>query len=151
MIVSDLAHADRLVSMHPLFAKAFAFLREHDFLAMEPGRMDIEGTDLYALIQAYDTTEPTAKKWESHERYLDIQYVAAGTETCGWAPAGAMEPAGDYLPEKDIRYYKDAGPFTPVRLQTGFFAILMPEDLHRPGCLAGAPEPVRKVVLKVRL
>lgn len=151
MIVNDLAHAAQYESMHPSFAKAFAFLREHDFGAMEPGRVDIQGTDLYALVQAYQTAEPADKKWETHEAYLDIQYVAAGTEICGWAPAGTMEPAGDYIPEKDIRYYHDTAPFTPVRLTEGFFAILMPEDIHRPGCRAEQPEAVRKVVLKVRI
>jgi YhcH/YjgK/YiaL family protein len=151
MIVSDLAHATQFESVHPLFAKAFAFLREHDFLAMEPGRIDIEGPNLYALVQAYQTADPSLKKWETHEAYMDIQYMAAGTEICGWAPAGTMEPAGDYNPEKDIRFYVDSGPHSPIRLQRGSFAILMPEDIHRPGCLAFVAENVCKVVLKVRI
>jgi biofilm protein TabA len=118
---------------------------------MEPGRIDMDGANLYALVQAYTTAEPAQKKWETHEVYMDIQYVAAGTERCGWAPVGAMEPAGDYSPEKDIRFYRDSGPSSSVRLQAGCFAILMPEDIHRPGCLAEEPESVCKVVLKVRL
>ncbi len=151
MIVNDLAHAAQYESLHPLFAKAFAFLREHNFPTMEPGRVELQGSDLFALVQAYQTAEPADKKWETHEKYIDIQFVAEGTEICGWAPAGSMVPAGDYLPEKDIRYYLDTAPSTPVRLQSGFFAILMPEDIHRPGCCVEAPEAVRKVVLKVKL
>ncbi len=151
MIVNDLAHSAQYESLHPMFAKAFAFLRENNFSTMEPGRLELAGTDLYALVQAYQTADPADKKWETHERYIDIQYVAEGIETCGWAPAGTMDPAGDYIPEKDIRYYKDSAPSSGVRLESGFFAILMPEDIHRPGCHADAEAAVRKVVLKVRL
>ena len=151
MIASTLQHTAMIEAAHPLFAKAFAFLRTHDFAAMEPGRIDIEGSDLYALVQRYETVDASQKKWESHERYIDIQYVAAGTEICGWAPAGTLKPAGEYDPVKDIRFYGEGGATTPVWLSAGQFVVLMPEDLHRPGCMAQTPSPVIKVVLKVRV
>ena len=151
MIVCDLAHSAQYEMLHPMFAKAFAFLRENNFSSMDPGRIELAGTDLYALVQTYQTADPAQKRWETHKHYIDIQYVAEGTEICGWAPAGTLEPEGDYVPDKDIRYYRDSSPSSAVRLGTGFFAILMPEDIHRPGCRADNAQSVRKVVLKVRL
>jgi len=151
MIVNSLKHAARYESLHPRFAKAFAFLRQHDFSLMEPGRVELDGSDLFALVQSYNTMNATEKKWETHEKFIDIQYVASGTEIIGWAPEGSLEPAGDYNPDKDICFYQDGAPFTPIRLETGFFAILLPEDIHKPGCAAGLSEPIIKVVVKVRI
>ncbi len=151
MIVNALKNAAQYESIHPRFAKAFAFLRQHDFTSMEPCRIEIDGTDLYALVQSYNTMNAAEKKWETHRNYVDIQYVAFGTEIMGWAPEDSLEPAGDYNPEKDVRFYQDGAPFTPVRLEAGTFAILLPEDIHKPGCAAGMSEPVIKVVVKVRI
>ncbi len=151
MIASNLASAQRYESVHPMFAQAFDFLRTQDVATLEPGRIDIAGDDLYALIQRYETVPAAQKRWEAHERYIDIQYVARGHEVCGWAPAGLLSPACAYDAAKDIRFYADDVTATSVRLAAGDFVVLMPEDLHRPGCMADAPEPVIKVVLKVRV
>lgn len=150
MIVGTLAAAARYEALHPRFAKAFAFLRSLDVNNTQIGRVDLEGTDLYALVQEYDTQEASGKKWEAHEKFIDIQYVGAGTEILGWAPAGTLPPDGEYNPDKDFRSYGDGGPFTPVLLEPGFFAILFPEDVHKPGCSAGTSGHVTKVVVKVR-
>ena len=151
MIASNLANARTYESVHPLFAKAFDFLRTHDFASIEPGRIDIEGADLYALVQRYETVPAAQKRWESHEKYIDIQYLAQGHESCGWARAGMLAPACDYDAAKDIRFFADDATGTSILLAAGDFVVLMPEDLHRPGCMADAPEPVIKVVLKVKV
>lgn len=151
MIVGSLEHAGRYESLHPHFAKAFAFLRSMDFNKTELGRVDLEGVDLYALVQAYETKEAADKKWETHQEYIDIQFAFAGTEVLGWAPAGALLPDGEYNPDKDVRLYRDGESFTPVLLQPGYFAILFPEDIHKPGCSAGKVARVIKVVVKVRI
>ncbi len=151
MIVNTLNCSAQYEVLHPSFSRAFSFLRQYDFTAVELGRMELDGTALYALVQSYNTEEASQKRWEAHEKYIDIQYVVDGTEICGWAPADTLLPDTSYNQEKDVRFFTDGAPFTPVRLEKGSFAILYPEDIHKPGCAAGLPEAVIKVVVKVRI
>ena len=41
--------------------------------------------------------------------------------------------------------------FTSMLLEPGNFAVLYPDDIHRPGRMIGEPRQVRKMVLKVRV
>jgi YhcH/YjgK/YiaL family protein len=52
-------------------------------------------------------------------------------------------------PEGDIRFYR--GPTDTVTLCPGKFAVLFPGDAHAPNIAVGAPEKVRKVVVKVKV
>jgi YhcH/YjgK/YiaL family protein len=52
-------------------------------------------------------------------------------------------------PEGDIRFYH--GPTDTVTLCPGKFAVLFPCDAHAPNIAVGAPETVRKVVVKVKV
>ncbi len=151
MVVCHLKDSAQYETLHPNLKKAFDFLRCSDFYAMETGRVAIDGTDVYALVQSYQTADPVDKKWETHEKYMDIQYVASGKETIGWLSIGMLEPSTSYNPEKDIRFYHDDGPSTALRLEEGFLALLLPEDIHKPGCIAEASEEVIKVVVKVKM
>ncbi len=151
MIVCTLDIASQYASVHPRFAKAITYLQMHNFSEMELGKVEIDGSDLYALIQRYNTATEQDKKWENHEKYIDIQYVASGTEMLGWAAKGTLATSGEYNPDKDIRFYQDSSKYTPVLLEAGSLAILMPEDLHKPGCIAVKSESVTKIVLKIKI
>ena len=151
MIVCTIEHLARYESVHPRFAKAIAFLKDTNFSAMEVGKIEIDGSDLYALVQRYETVNESEKKWESHEKYMDIQYVASGSEILGWAAKGTLTTNTEYNQDKDIIFYQDSSVYSPVLLEAGSLAILMPEDLHKPGCIAGKPEAVTKIVIKIKI
>jgi len=37
-----------------------------------------------------------------------------------------------------------------LTMTPGSFAVFMPTDVHRPGCVVDQPQAIRKVVVKVR-
>ena len=113
------------------------------------GRYPIEGDAVYALVQSYGTAAPEEKKFESHRRYLDIQYIASGTEVIQYAPVGTLVPATAYDTAKDYLLYADPKHSTPLLLTPGSFAIFYPQDGHKPGCVAGSPSQIKKVVIKI--
>jgi beta-galactosidase beta subunit len=55
------------------FAKAFHFLQTADLENAEPGRVDIDGDQIFALIQEYNTKPLAQGFWEAHRKYIDIQ------------------------------------------------------------------------------
>ena len=61
---------------------------------------------------------------------------------------GTEGKAGQLIPEKDFcRCEVSAG--LPFVLESGWFAIFLPGEMHAPGNPAGEPSVCRKMVVKV--
>ena len=133
-------------SIHPRFKRVFDHLDQVDVNALPVGRYDLDGADLYVMVQAYDTKLKDQGVWEAHRRYIDFQYVIEGGEGIGFAnihqlQQGVYDPARDFLP------LHGAGDLLTVH--SGHFVILMPEDAHMPGMALSLPAPVKKIVVKI--
>lgn len=152
MILSRLSEASRYDGVHPLFPKAFAYLRDFD-PATPDGKYPISGDDLVAVVQRYETGPEATKAWESHRIHADIQYIVSGSERMFVAATELLAGGSGYNSEKDVEKYQGAGaaPVTELRLAPGDMAFFFPEDGHKPNCEWEAPCAVLKVVLKVRL
>ena len=115
----------------------------------EPGRHELDGDKVFALVQQYQTKPLAEGKWEAHRKYIDVQYVAAGVEKIGWAPVSRLKVTELYDETKDVAFYTGKGDF--VTVPAGWFVILFPEDAHMPSIAVDAPSPVTKVVVKVKV
>jgi YhcH/YjgK/YiaL family protein len=150
MIVTNLQYVDLQVSMTLAMTKAIEFLRLHDIQDLPDGRVEIDGDRVFAVVQRYETMQTDAPKFEQHQKYIDVQYVAYGEEVIGWAPAARMTITEPYDADRDICFgLVGKGEWTPLRLKAGQLAVLYPEDGHAPKLPAGAPSPVMKIVVKV--
>lgn len=150
MILESLDRADALAALHPHFAACFAWLRR--LRADLPlGRYDIAGDDAYALVQAYTTFPAAERKFESHRRYLDIQFVAAGEECIHFAPLESLPAPQPYDAVKDLQFHGEPAVASALVLGAGTFAIFYPPDGHKPCLVNREPSAVRKVVVKVRV
>lgn len=129
--------------------RALEFLRTTDFTGMEPGKIQIDGDRIYAEVQEYTTKRAEECRFETHRKYYDIQYVAEGEEYFGYIPLAELETDTGYDEEKDLEFYKE--PENPgwIHLRRGDFAIVSPEDGHKPRCIGDAPCKVKKIVVKV--
>ena len=151
MYLSHITTLDRDVANLPEdIRRGLKFLAETDLATLPAGRVDIDGDRLFALIQDYETVPKAEKRPESHARYIDIQYVARGREVIGYAPLAGNNPvAEDLLESRDIQFFATVAEETDLVLGTGAYAVFHPTDIHRPGCAAGVPAKVRKVVVKI--
>jgi len=146
MILDTLARADRYCALHPLFARAFAFLRSADLQALAPGRHEVQGERLFAIVEACAGRTRAEAKLECHRRYIDIQLVLQGIDEMGWKPVAAcLDPATDYDAARDIRFFNDA-PSSWIATPPGAFCLFFPDDAHAPLVGAGT---IRKVVVKI--
>lgn len=150
MIVDTIANAPKYFGVHPLFAKAFEYIRNTDLHTIEIGKYEIQGEDLKAVIMSKKgmTAAESIAKFECHNKNIDIQLCLTGTETIGWKPRETCFSAkGEYNPDKDVQFYSDA-PDMYFQLKEGQFAIFFPEDVHAP--MIGDNE-IRKLVIKVKI
>lgn len=146
MIFDVLANADRYAGLHPLFERAFAFLRDTDFATMTPGRYPLEGESLFAIVEEAEARTREEAQLECHRKYIDIQFVLQGLDEMGWKPlCDCREPAAEYSDKRDIAFFRDP-PAVWVAVPPGAFCVFFPEDAHAP--LVGVG-PIRKVVMKI--
>jgi YhcH/YjgK/YiaL family protein len=129
--------------------RALTLLVETDFRVAELGKREVEGSSLFFIVQAYETKAREKGVWESHRKYLDVQYVVEGTEKIGWAATALLSVMQPYNLEKDVTLYEGDGDFIVMR--PGMFIVLWPHDGHMPGIAVTDPVHVRKVVVKVLL
>ena len=146
MILDTLTNANRYNDLHPLFPRAFEFLRSTDLTKLVPGRHSIEGEHLFAIVEAVPGRSREEAKLECHRRYIDIQFVLEGVDEMGWKPlADCHQPIDDYSEKNDIQFFDDA-PDSWIATSPGAFSIFFPQDAHAPLVSTGN---IRKVVLKV--
>jgi len=151
MILDTLDQADRYTAISPRFAKAFAFLRiMTDDVPV--GRHEIDGDDVFALVQAYDTMPTDKRFYEVHRKYIDVQFIHRGREIIYWVPLPMLtNETMAFDADKDAALYGLTPEGRPIQMSPGQFAILFPADGHIPCCQWGEPTAVRKVVVKVRV
>lgn len=146
MIVDSLKNARLYYNLSDRLAKGLKYLQETDFSKMEPGRYEIDGANVYAMVQQYDSIPIENCRWEAHRRYIDIQYIVDGIEKMGYANIKNMKEV-EYQEAKDFVLMQGNGDF--VTVEAGMFAVFMPEDVHAPCIAVDTPKPVKKVVVKV--
>lgn len=149
MIADKLSNSYLYSNISERINTALRFLHEKDINGLGAGRHDIDGSNIYALVNDYETKNSSEALLEAHKKYIDVQYVARGEELLGYRARGNESPSKAYDEEKDYMLFEESPYFLPLR--EGMFAILFPEDLHMPGIMTGKPCKVRKVVIKVRL
>lgn len=149
MIIDNLNSASMYYNLSPRIAAALEWLKKTDLLKLSIGRHDIQGDDCFALVQEYETKPVEDGYWESHKKYIDVQYMASGSELMGYANIESVAATEDYDESKDKLVLDGDGDFFLVT--AGNFAIFAPQDAHMPGITLETPELVRKVVVKARV
>jgi biofilm protein TabA len=150
MIVDRLPNVALYRSLQRGLRLGFEYLETFD-RSIQDGRYAIDGDMVFALVQSYETEPATGKRFETHRRHIDIQYIVEGRERILHVPAGTLEVETPYDEASDAMFYHDPPASSSVLLMPGDFAVFHPHDAHKGGCMAGGREAVRKVVVKVNV
>jgi len=151
MILDTLAQSSQYAALSPRFAKAFAFLGGMK-ADLAPGRHEIDGEEVYASVQRHFTKPVAERQYESHRKYIDIQYIHTGREIMYWAPLPLLTKVTMPYDEKgDAALYALIPEGVPLQVSAGQFTIFYPQDGHVPSCAWDQPAEVFKVVVKVRV
>ncbi|HTU27033.1 MAG TPA: YhcH/YjgK/YiaL family protein [Pirellulales bacterium] len=148
MILDRLDQAARYEVLHPRFAAAFQYLRRPDLAEIAPGRYEIDGSRLFALVNVDPGRGPKGTRLEVHRRYVDIQVSIDGRERMGWRPlAECRTPAEPYDAARDRALFADEARLW-FPLEQGEFALFFPDDAHSGLAADGV---LHKMVIKVEL
>ncbi|MVT11179.1 YhcH/YjgK/YiaL family protein [Chitinophaga tropicalis] len=148
MIIDTLRNAALYANLGAKFVKAFDYLQQTDFSKVAKGKYEIEGTDIFAIVNEYDTIDTAGEQMESHKKYIDVQYIVSGEELIGHDFLRNQSPSREYDETTDFMLFGETPSFFS-KLEAGMFAIFFPTDLHMPNIKVKDPVPVKKVVIKI--
>jgi len=131
-----------------LWKASFAFLRDNDLSKIKPGKYTIVGDEVFAVVQEYESRKPEDACWESHKKYIDLQYVIFGNEKMGIIPLSEANNSKPYNEENDIQFYgKNIGRYYLANPHS--FFLFFPKEVHRPGLQTEHSMKIKKVVVKI--
>jgi YhcH/YjgK/YiaL family protein len=147
MIIDLLTNSNLYNAIHPRITLALEYLAKTDFNSMSLGKYEVDGTDVFAIVNEYETKDAADCLWEAHRKYIDIHYILRGSELIGTTLLTNQLPTKDYDTENDYWLF-GAGESKQVLLP-GMFAIFYPQDIHSTSHHPLQKSSVRKVVMKV--
>ena len=153
MIVSNLTHSDRIEALHPLFKTFFDYVKTHDLLNAEYGRIEVQGDDVFINHINPECVPADKQVLELHRDYIDIQTVIAGDEIIGYQPILHAGAVVEDRSASDAWFYNPSlDDDTVIRMVPGTFAVFTPADGHRCLCAPdGTGKPIKKAIMKIRI
>jgi len=149
MILDKIENASLYSSISKNLKAGFDFLQNTDLQNLAPGKYEITGNEVFALVSEYESKEHADCRLEAHRDYADIQLIVSGRELIGFAQLKNQTVTSEYNPDKDIIFF--SGDTTQLILEAGTFAVFYPQDVHRPCMQLNGPEKVKKVVIKLKI
>ena len=132
------------------FPRAFEIVRNVLKEIPEIGRYEVEGNELYYMVQSYKTKVPGEAQFEAHKKYIDIQVMLEGEEIIRFETPEKLAVTKEYDEDRDYQLFAMSREFDSVRLCKGDMTVIFPGEPHAPGIgTAATPESVRKLVIKI--
>ncbi|MCX7874674.1 MAG: YhcH/YjgK/YiaL family protein [Melioribacteraceae bacterium] len=147
MIYDNIKNISKYFPLDAKIQKALEYLSSTDFTNLDPGEYPIDGKNIYAIVSEYQTKPLTSGKWESHKKYIDIQFIVSGIEKMGFTESKKTIILNEYDEDKDVTLHKGEGQF--IIVEEKHFVIFFTTDIHMPSIAVNIPKPVKKVVIKV--
>jgi biofilm protein TabA len=102
-----------------------------------------------ARVMSYATKRRDEARFESHQRFIDIQYTIEGAEAIEVDMAQSLLKSVDYDAAKDVEFFEaPSASLAKVENKAGFFTVLFPGEAHMPQLAVPGISAVRKVVVK---
>ena len=152
MIIDKLENCGLYYGVHKNMEKAFTFIKKALAEDMPVGKYEIDGEELFCIVQEYETKEEATVKYEGHRKYIDIQYIAKGEECMEIVDIENTVSVIPYNEEKDAEFFEAKGKTWKNVVPVGTYGIFMPNDIHRPGMrVDGIPAPLKKILIKIKI
>ena len=150
MIIASLnnENLENYKKSHSRFELAFSALKKLIDEKAEVGKYEVDGNNVFALVQEYETKPVADKKFEIHKDYIDIQYIVSGEEIMGSETLDKLVAIDDYKPDAQLFFMTND--YDKIKLEAGDFAIFFPNEPHAPGIAVNdAPSNVKKIIIKI--
>lgn len=147
MILDTLDKLEKYGFISPLMDKVADFFKNTDLASLEPGRIVLQGDDLFVNINHQDAQTRDEVPIEAHKEYIDIQVPISSDEEMGFLSAPFMPaPSKPYSAERDVAFYPGLCD-TYLNVKKGMFVVFFPGEGHAP---AITKDGILKLIVKIR-
>ena len=149
MVVDKIKNINLYEGLSDRIAKGLEVLSSTDFINLQDGKYEIDGENLFYLVQRYKTKKASEAKFEAHKNYIDIQAIIKGKEIIGFEYIDNLKEVVPY--KEDVHFFATPEDYTEIELTEGMFAILYPGEAHMPLCDYDRQNDVLKIVVKIKV
>ncbi|MEX3018017.1 N-acetylneuraminate anomerase [Kluyvera sp. STS39-E] len=149
MVVGDIQTLGA-TGLHPVLVEALTLALSAHPQEKTAGRYELRGDDIFMNVMAFSTQPAESKKAELHQRYIDIQLLLTGMERIAFGVKDSARQCEEWHVEDDYQLCREMINEQSVTLTAGMFAVFMPGEPHKPGCIVDDTQDIKKVVVKVR-
>ena len=147
MILDTLDRLESYGFISPLMGKVSEFFRNTDLAKLEPGRIDLQGDDLFVNVNRQGAQTRDEVPIEAHKEYIDIQVPISCDEEMGFLSASFLPvPSKPYSAERDVAFYPGLCD-TYLNVRKGMFVVFFPGEGHAP---AITEDGILKLIVKIR-
>ncbi len=108
------------------------------------------GNGVFATVMCCSTKLAENAVIESHQKYIDIQWVIEGAEGINIATSDELTILKEYSSCDDVAFYEIPEKFSSSLINyPGYFAALWPDDAHMPLLKVDSIFEVKKGVVKI--
>lgn len=136
--------------LHPVLQEALTLALATRPQEKTPGSYALQGDNIFMNVMQFATQQAEQKKAELHQQYIDIQVLLAGEERILFGIAGSARQCEEMHVAEDYQLCGQIADAQAIVLKPGMFAIFMPGEPHKPGCVVARCGEIKKVVIKVR-
>lgn len=145
MIIDVIENLSKYAALNPLFQTVAEYIAANG-LVHEPGKVEIDGKDLFVNFAVAKGKTKEEARIESHNKMIDIQIPVSCPETMGYTPRQDLAET-EYNAEKDITFYPGLAK-EYITIYPGQFVIFFPQDGHAP-CVSSEAQ-IQKAIFKVK-
>lgn len=147
MILDTLDRLAQYGYISPLMDKVLDFFQKTDLSSLEPGRISLQGDDLFVNVNRQDAQTRQDVPIEAHREYIDIQVPISSDEEMGFISAPFMPaPSKPYNADKDVAFYPGLCD-TYLNVRKGMFVVFFPGEGHAPAITS---DGILKLIVKIR-
>lgn len=105
---------------------------------------------VYANVEEYLPKTHDKCFFEVHKKYADIQILLSGTERIDFVDENKLIIKDEYDEKRDIMFFENTiEEDCRLKLDGSNFALIFPNEAHRPQMRLDSEKPVKKVVVKI--
>lgn len=152
MIFDTLENCNVYYGINKNVEKAFDFIKKAVENNYTSGKYEIDGSDVYASVQEYETSSFEEKKFEGHRKYIDIQFIVFGAENMKVCLNNNLKTKVEYNEEKDVEFFEDMCDYADFNVSENQYAVFLPQDIHKPGLSPKeGKSSIKKILVKIKI
>ena len=128
MVYCKISELPRYILCSANMKKAIDFIISHDLDELPFGKTIIDGDKVFLNKSKTETKRPDELKYESHQRYIDIQIDLDGDEKV-FITNGICESIRPFNVVEDYALYSFSEPSLVAKLDNTFCAIILRKSL----------------------